>query len=63
MKSQVTESVADPAMGGPGAPLPHWPKLTAGHGSVTQTRGKFSPKSLTFGHFFIKMYKSFQTHV
>ena len=30
-------TVADPAMGGQGAP-PHWPKLRAGHGGATQTR-------------------------
>jgi len=33
---------------------PHWPKLRAGHGGATQTRGKFSRKSLTFGHFLYK---------
>ena len=37
-------------------PPPHWLKLRAGHGGATQTRGrgKFSLKSLTFGHFLYK---------
>jgi len=44
------QTVADPAMGGPGAPPID--QVRAGHGGSTQTRGKFSVKSLSFGHLF-----------
>jgi len=50
-------------VGGPGS-HPHWPKLRAGRGCVKQSAsdmGKFSFKSLTFGHFFVwKWTRSFQ---
>jgi len=37
----LSGTVADQAMGGPGGrPPPHWPKLRAGHGGVTKTRGQ-----------------------
>ena len=46
-------TVADPAMGGPDAPPPIDQKLglvMAERNSLPQTRGKFSRKSLNFGH-------------
>jgi len=51
----ILSSVADPAMGGPGGRHP--PPIDQNLGLVMAARlrygGKFSLKSLTFGHFFV----------
>jgi len=57
-----TTTVADPAMGGPGAPIDQNLGLAmAARSSLPQTLGQVSLKSLTFGHFFARKWtKSFQ---
>ena len=61
---QTAHTVADPAMGGAGAPPPIGQNLglaVATLSSLPQTRGEFSFKSLTFGPFLVwKWTKSFQ---
>jgi len=47
-----TDAVADPAMGGQGAP-PINQNLGLALASRLRHGGKFSLKSLTFGHFFV----------
>jgi len=53
---QTAHTVADPAMGGAGAPPPIGQNLglaVATLSSLPQTRGEFSFKSLTFGPFLV----------
>ena len=64
VKFRVRTSVVDPAMGGPGAPPPPTPNdqnLELVMAARLRHGGKFSLKSLTFGHFLYKnVQKSFQ---
>jgi len=58
MEWNMKVTVADPAMGGRGGPPPIDQKLGLVMAARLRHGGKFSLKSLTFGHLFcIKMYK------